>query len=703
MAVNKKIKKAAKLLSCLMLIVTILASSLLVYAEDPYYGYNYNYYGEASAPNGYLPKEAYNGFEWGTGYLKNPSDMYVDVNNFLYILDTGNGRIIILTPELELSKIIDTFTDEDGNPTTLKNPQGICVTPDGEIYVCDTENARVIVIDQNGKIERSYGKPVSDLVPTDLIFRPKKIEVTATGDMYVLADNIVDGAMIIAENGEFGGFFATDAVTVTADIIQLIFYRSFMSDEQIEKMMSIQPVPFDNMYLDGDFLYTATLFLRNEDQIRKVNPAGNNLFAGNEYGEAYIGGGGSGYEQAAFIDVNVSEKGFVYALDRNFCKVFVYNQDNELLMIFGGNEQTLGQYSNPTAIETIGDKVLILDGSKNNLTVLEPTYYGSQIMLGSYMYEHGEYEKALEPWHEVLKLNTNSELAYRGIARAEYLQGEYLAAMEHYHAAYDREGYSEAREKYRGQYIMDNFAMIMGIIIAAVVILVVLSKNKKKIYAKIGYKTLEETGYAGMAKWKYPFYNMLHPSVGMSEMRYNKKESLPLAILFAFLWYASAVIMRQYEDYIFNDTNINNLNVFMIFATTIGILLVGCIANWAITTLVDGKGTFKNIFIYASYALIPTTVAAFIVTIISQVMVQNEAVFVTAILFVGYAWTAILLFMGMMTVHTFTTKKAILMTLLTAVGMLIIVFLMMLLVVLYSQVSTFVTTIMYELFYKLAI
>ena len=141
----------------------------------------------------------------------------------------------------------------------------------------------------------------------------------------------------------------------------------------------------------------------------------------------------------------------------------------------------------------------------------------------------------------------------------------------------------------------------------------------------------------------------------------------------------------------------------MILGTTIGILLGGCIANWEITTLVDGKGTFKNIFIYASYALIPSAVAAFIVTLISQVMVADESVFVTAILFVGYAWTALLLFMGMMTVHTFTTPKTILMVLLTAVGMLIIVFLMMLLVVLYSQVSTFVTTIMYELFYKLAI
>ena len=703
MAVIKKFGRAAKVLSCLMVIISNLASKMLVFAEDPYYGYNYNYYGEASAPNGYLPIEAYNGFEWGIGYLKNPSDMYEDVNGFLYLLDAGNGRIVKVDSELNLVKVIDSFTDEEGNATTLKNPQGLCVTPDGEIYICDTDNGRVVIMDQDGNIIRHYEKPVSDLISADLIFRPKKIEVTATGDMYVLADNIVDGAMIIAENGEFGGFFATDAVTVTADIIQLIFYRSFMSDEQIKKMMSIQPVPFDNMYLEGDFLYTATLFLRNEDQIRKVNPAGNNLFAGNEYGESYIGGTGGTFDQAAFIDVNVSKKGFVYALDRNFCKVFVYNQDNELLMIFGGNEKTMGQFLNPVAIETIGDKVLILDGSKNNVTVFEPTYYGEQIMLGSYMYEHGEYEKAIEPWYEVLKLNTNSELAYRGIARAEYLKGEYLSAMEHYHAAYDKEGYSESREKYRGQYIMDNFATIMVIVIAAVVIMVVVSKNKKKIYAKIGYKTLEETGYAGMPKWKYPFYNLLHPSVGMSEMRYNKKESLPFAIFFAFLWYASAVIMRQYEDYIFNDTNVNNLNIFMILATTIGILLVGCIANWAITTLVDGKGTFKNIFIYASYSLIPSAVAALIVTIISQVMVENEAIFVQAILIVGYAWTAILLFMGMMTVHTFTTKKAILMTLLTAVGMLVIVFLLMLLVVLYSQVSSFVTTIMYELFYKLAI
>lgn len=703
MTVKTKIRQAVKILLCLTLTAAFLCTGFTAFAAEPYKGYNFNYYGKAYSPNGYLPEHAYNGTEWGIGYLTDPTDMYVDKSDCLYILDAGNKRIIKTDSNLNLLYVLDNFVMEDGTPTSLNNPQGICVTPDGEIYICDTYNNRVLVCDQSGVVHRVYVKPKTSMLSETLVFLPKKIEVTATGDMYIIADNIVDGALVITEQGDYKGYFGTDAVTLTDDALKVIFWRMIMSDEQIKKMMSLQPVPFDNMYLDGDFLYTATTYIRDEDQIRKVNPAGTNLFAGNCYGEAYTGGTGSGYEQAAFIDVNVTDEGFFYCLDKTFRKIFMYNQDNELLMIFGGEGDKLGQFSAPLAIESIGRNVVVLDSGKNSVTLFKPTYYGNQIMDGSYLYEHGEYEAAMGPWNEVLKLNVNSELAYRGIARAEYLSGDYVSSMNHYAAAYDREGYSESRQKYRAQYLSDHFGAMMAIILAAVVVIYVLVKNKKRILAKCGYETLEQTGYAGMKKWKYPFYNMRHPSDGMSEMRYNKKESLPLAILFTLLWYASVVVMRQYEDYIFNSTNKNDINIFMILATTVGILLIGCIANWAITTLVDGKGTFRNVFIYCSYALIPTAVANLIVTFISHYMVLNEAVFAQAILLIGYVWTAILIFIGLMTVHDFSFKKAVLMVLLTALGMLLIVFLLMLLAVLYSQVATFVTTIAYELFYKLAI
>lgn len=699
----KKSLQRMKTLSCLVLIVTLLLTSVCVFAEDPYNGYNYNYYGEAASPNGFLPDAAYNGISWGIGYMEDPSDMYVDTDNNLYILDAGNSRIIKTDADFNLIGVLDSFTDESGAKVRLSGPQGICVTPDGEIYVCDSGNGRVVVMDQEGIVHRTYGKPETSLMSDSVVYRPKKIEVTRTGDMYIIADNIVDGALIITEDGEFKGFFGTDAVTLTADTVKVVFWRMFMSDEQIRKMVSLQPVPFDNMYLDGDFLYTATTYLREEDQIRKINPAGTNLFAGNVYGESYNNASGSDYEQASFIDVTVTEDEFFFGLDKNFCKVFAYNQDNELLTIFGGDGDVLGNFKAPVAIESIGNKILVLDQGKDNVTVFSPTQYGSQIMRGSYMYEHGDYENAEQTWYEVLKLNTNSELAYRGIARAEYLKGEYASAIKHYAAAYDRDGYSEARQKLRAQTLSKNFTFLISGIVVLAIALIVLSKNKKRILDKIGYQSLKETGYAGMKKWKYPFYNLIHPSDGMSEMRYNKKESLPLAIFFAFAWYASEVLMRQYEDYIFNDTNKNNINIFMILATTIGLLLVGCIANWAVTTLVDGKGTFRNIFIYASYSMIPLTIANLIVTVASHGMISSEAAFVQILLFVGAAWSAILLFMSMITVHMFTVKKAIVMTLLTAVGMLLIVFLLMLLAVLYSQASTFVTTIFYEILYKFAI
>ncbi|MDP4132604.1 MAG: YIP1 family protein [Bacillota bacterium] len=702
MSKNYNLRQVLKSLSCLVLVMVLMCGLISSYAQEPYAGYNYNYYGKASSPNGFLPVKEYYGDEWGTGYLKDPADVYVDSHDFVYILDSGNGRIIKLDKDFNLVKCIDTFK-LNGVSSPLNLPQGICVTADGEIYICDTQNSRVIVTDQNGNILRSYGKPNTELIGETVTFLPKKVTVTATGDMYIIADNIVDGALVITQEGKFLGFFATDDVTLTYDSLKVVFWRLIMTEEQIRKMMSLQPVPFDNMYLKGDFLYTATLYERETNQIRKVNPASVNLFSGKYYGESYNNSSGGGYQQAAFIDVNVDDKGFVYCLDRKFCKVFMYNQDSELLMVFGGNEEKLGHFAIPSAIETVGNKVLVLDTNKKTLTVFEPTYYGEQVMKGSYLYDHGKYQEAVDPWKKVLKLNTNYELAYRGIARAEYLMGDYKQAIKHFESGYDRDGYSESRQKLRSQVISDNFTLVMSIILIIIVGLTILGKKKKKILAACHFQTLHETGYAGMKKWKYPFYNLIHPVDGMSEMRYNKKGSRGLACIFAFAWYASVSFMRQYEDYIFNATNKNDINIFMILATTIGLMLIGCLANWAITTLVDGKGTFKNIFIYCSYALIPATVAIFLVTFLSHYMIQTEAVFVKGILLIGYIWTAVLLFIGMQTVHNFATKKAILMVILTAVGMLVIIFLMMLLVVLYSQVATFITTIFYELFYRLAL
>jgi len=79
-------------------------------AAEPYEGYTYNSYGErVPSPNGYLPSKVIQGINLGIGHFKNPADIVTDQYDNLYILDSGNQRIVILDSEFNLKKVINQF------------------------------------------------------------------------------------------------------------------------------------------------------------------------------------------------------------------------------------------------------------------------------------------------------------------------------------------------------------------------------------------------------------------------------------------------------------------------------------------------------------------------------------------------------------------------------------------------------------------
>ena len=73
----------------------------------PYLGYEYNSSEESvPAPVGYEPTALYLGTDIGCGALSAPADMcfYEDE---LYILDSGNSRIVVVNAQMELVRIIE--------------------------------------------------------------------------------------------------------------------------------------------------------------------------------------------------------------------------------------------------------------------------------------------------------------------------------------------------------------------------------------------------------------------------------------------------------------------------------------------------------------------------------------------------------------------------------------------------------------------
>ncbi len=493
-------KKMKNLLICVMALSIIMGCTLSVSADVPYYSYNYSFEGTKSdSPAGYMPLEVITGHDIGITHFKNPNDIFVDNNNNIYIVDTDNKRIVVVDSNFRLIRVLDTFTYE-GQPYDLYMPMGIFVTDDGEIYIANrdridpesgvvhSDGGEVIVCDENGVIDRFYRKPETPYLGEKRTFQPKKVVVDSQDVIYALSDNINEGIVSVDQNNTFLGFFGSEKVSMTAAQLADYYWRKwFLNEVQQQQLISFQPTEYSNIYIDDkDFIYTSNAYEGlSSAQIKRLNPNGANVLdASLKFGDLKetIDADDKVVNQS-FIDVTADSDGFFFCLDKNVGRIYVYNQDSELLMIFGDMGTKVGTFKNPIAIENLNGNILVLDRDKQNITVFETTTYGKQLRDGVKKYQKGLYQEALEPWEKVRDMNANFEDAYTGIGKAEMLLAStveseeeskalYSSSMHNFHLANDRENYSESKKEMRTITLREHFTLI----VVAIVLLYILFK-----------------------------------------------------------------------------------------------------------------------------------------------------------------------------------------------------------------------------------
>jgi tetratricopeptide (TPR) repeat protein len=189
--------------------------------------------------------------------------------------------------------------------------------------------------------------------------------------------------------------------------------------------------------------------------------SGNGAPGGDDWGE---GGGIKGYSM--LVDITVMDNDTYYALDSKRGRVFGYDFQGNILYAFGGNGYREGYFRNPTALESMGTSLLILDSDLNSLTLMKQTEFGALITNALNEYQKSEYEISAEYWREVLKRNGNYDLAYIGIGRSLLRQKEYQEAMKYFKAKMDYKNYSKAFKLYRKEWVEENIEYIFGGLIA---------------------------------------------------------------------------------------------------------------------------------------------------------------------------------------------------------------------------------------------
>lgn len=468
------------------------AANLAVSAEEHYDVYNYDRWNEAiPSQAGYLASHSVSGLDLGIGDFSGPSDIFRDAYDQFFIVDTGNNRIVVTNSDLtEVMFVLDEFRYEDGTTTTLKDPEGIYVAPETDlIYIADFNNSRVLVCDYDGNVTLEITKPESELFSQELTFLPQRVLADKAGNVYIVLGNITTGAAMFDSEGEFQGYYGANTVEQTSEVIANYFWKMLSTDEMRSKTSRTVPTGITSFDLDDEgFIYTCTQSTSQKtDTIKKLNPAGKNLFTGLEttWGdfESVWDANTSKNYQSMICDIEIADDGNINCLDLTSGRVFQYDKDGNLLFIFGSTSDQLGGFTEVSAIESIDNEVLVVDTRKNYITVFEETDFGSIVHEATNLYNAGYYEEALEPWYKVLQYDGNYRRAFLGISAALLVEGDYEGSMKYAKLADSPYRYNRAFEGWRTEFLSEHIteiAVVVVVIAAAGIGVYFWLKNRRK-------------------------------------------------------------------------------------------------------------------------------------------------------------------------------------------------------------------------------
>ncbi len=632
------------------------------------------------------------------------TDVTVDKNDVVYILDGTTSRVHIFDKNYKYLRSIGDIVDPiNGTAYNYANAESLVVSTDGLLYICDTDNQRVLISDFDGNLAMEpLLLPKSNLIPEDFKYRPIKIAVDSSNYIYVLSDGSYYGAILYSPVGEFLGFFGANTVATTVtQFLKQIWDKLTMTDEKYAYSTRKLPFQFTDLYVDGqDFIYTATGRTQKaveKGQIKRLSPGGLNILESDtvSFSIHYPIPKRGDHRYPNVEGLAVSEDNYIYTYDNSTGYISIFDDDCNMLNTFAGGSAVAGDQDGTfkliSAIDLNSQKdIIILDDTKKCITVFKINDHGTLLMEAGNLTRAGDYDAALPKWEQVLKNDRNCQVAYSGIARAYYAAGDYENAMKYAQEGFDYHTYSLSYEFVRKNFIEENVYLLAGIILGVVLVLgaFIIYKRKKNIVIIKNHEI------------KLMSRAMLHPSDVFNEIKQKKRGSVLIGLILIVVYYITATIMETESGFLFKAPSTTSFNSLLVLLQTVGVVLLWTICNWAVCTLQEGKGKMREIFIVTSYSLIPLIISNIVFTLASNVILSSEAAFLNIFVTVMQLFTAFILIVGTIIIHDYSFGRFVGTTLMSILGILIVVFLGIVIVILVQQVVMFVGTVYREFMYR---
>lgn len=199
---------------------------------------------------------------------------------------------------------------------------------------------------------------------------------------------------------------------------------------------------------------------------------------------------------------------------------------------------------------------------------------------------------------------------------------------------------------------------------------------------------------------RYSLYVITHPLDGFWDLTHEKRGSIGAANVIIFLALLTRILSLQFTSFLFMKVIWEYTNLLEIISGFLTPIIIGCIANWGLTTLFDGKGTMKDIHMAIGYALTPYVLIQFPMIFISNIITVEEGAFYFFLDSLSILWCAMLIISAVMMIHDYSLTKALVTLFATAVGMMVIIFVLLLFFSLVSDAVAYFISLYKEISFR---
>lgn len=609
--------------------------------------------------------------------IGSPEDLVIQ-DSMVYLVDSGTRQVVIM----DINGNIETTFGED----VLSDPTGIALDSNQDIYVADGAARMVYKFSEEGELLEEFGRPEEPLFGSNSTYIPRKLSVDIRGNMHIIGEGATSGVIKLNPDGEFMGYFgANEAPT---NFLQVIRDNILSEIQQARIFRNVPPAPTNIDIDDRGIVYTVT----NSSQVNavnKLNVAGANMLSEDMY------------QPNGAIDIATGLYNNFYVLT-NQGMIVEYSSDGGLLFMFGRRDagsQRLGVYNNPSAIAVDEYGTLyVADSEAQIIHKLRTTEFTDEIHNGLVLYEDGRYSESEEYWENVINLNPFFTMAHFAIGESYFQGQEYDKALDSYRTAEAIPAYSNAFWEIRNAWFQNHLGTLLFILILLFILYKAanawLKKQGKRSIPRYVRETLRKS--PTMVELGLVFRMFRHPIDTLDDIQNLDRSSIKSASILYGILLIQFILFNYLTGFIFNWQLTETYNILLLLIVVIlGIgLLISM--NFMVSTITEGEGSFKDVYIGVVYSFAPVIVGILPVIALSNVLTLNEAFLFSFPMQVMFGYTLLHLVILIRTMHDFQGWKMIQNILLTLFATLVTVVIAYIIYILFLNLYDFFYSVILE-------